>query len=505
MLLQMTPHTVAKPLTYRWVLVFGVRPTMLSCLVFMSCLNRLTITRCARNPARGIIDPARVGERRQIQTMFVPYSRHGCFRDVEVYADWEFEDACTRFQPLAKVEQKCYLKFPERHSYNEFPRICPTHGILSKADAPKQQLCDYSCYRHCPPPPEKCTCFFWDGQPPTLDSVGEYLQYIHEHGLPYPPPPKAIPGGPSDSFTDRIKCLEGGTLSCKPRSPVAIGTHTVRSVMPEDCERPKTPIEDIVHAHIYEYAQALGVEDEVPRVFLSELRRVYPEGFVHRPVFKEVTVFRKPNKIDNLALKALPGGKFFVRTIQYADFFNSPDIHFGDQVLEIDHQWLEERGMPFVLSHARHLDMFRMKILPSPYMRRITLKVRDCAIINEYDIPKKTLENMRSHRDLGFTIHNGCTTAVDHFSPAKIVGLEPDYHIIEVDGQSVLNCADSQIVRLMRNAINRPNSRKVELAVIPERIYLALVNPKIGKHYNVIRNAGFNIGFWTENKVFGVW
>ncbi len=437
--------------------------------------------------------------------MYRPYRRYPCPAPVKFDLDsyLKHEDACTKFEPFQRIQQKCVLKFPDRKNFNEFFRICPTHGKLSNSELPKEQPCNHACLNHCPPPDNDYPCFYWDGIPLALDSVGQYLEHIHKHGYPYPPYPKALPGSPGDKFENRIKALEGHTLSCRPKGPVAVETHTLRAKYPEHCRRPKTPIEDIVHAHIYEYAKAMGIEDEVPRVFLSELRHVYPKGFVHRPVIKDVIIYRKPKAIVDLAIKAFPGNKFFVRTIKYSDFYNSPDLHFGDQIMEIDPRWLEDKKMP--TGDAKDLDMFTMKIMPSPYVRRLKLRVHECAIINEYDVPVKTLENMRSHRDLGFTIHLGRITAVDHHSPAKESGFKPNYHIIEVDGVSVLNFTDEQMVRMMRNRINKHMRREVDVTVIPERVFDTLTDKRVGKHYNVISNAGFNIAFWTEAMISGVW
>ncbi|VDD82618.1 unnamed protein product [Mesocestoides corti] len=313
------------------------------------------------------------------------------------------------------------------------------------------------------------------------------------------------PGSPADSFARRIEGLEGSTLAFRAKGPVAVNTHTMRAKRPEEFDRPKTPFRDVARSHLYHYSRDLGIPDEVPRIFLAELRNVYPEGFVRRPVWRDINVYRQPGSIKDLTLKAFPGHKFFICAIKYIEFFKQADIHFSDQVLEISSTWLPEHRKPQITSHAESLDYFCLRILPSPYLCKLELRVYNCAVIDEFAIRKRTLENMRSHRDLGFTIHQGCITHVDQFSPAQVCGFKPDYQIVEVNGQSVVSYVDSLIVRLIRNALGRNVGRRVEVAVIPKRVYDVLMDPRKGKHYNVISNAGFNLEFWTAHKVFGVW
>ncbi|KAM7535356.1 hypothetical protein Aperf_G00000092740 [Anoplocephala perfoliata] len=85
-----------------------------------------------------------------------------------------------------------------------------------------------------------------------------------------------------------------------------------------------------------------------------------------------------------------------------------------------------------------------------------------------------------------------------------MAGLEVDYIIIEVDGESVLEYSDSHIVRLIRNAIDKAMERSVVLAVMAARIYDALVNSRMGKVYHIAQNTEFDVNAWSENKIFNV-
>ncbi|VDK32441.1 unnamed protein product [Dibothriocephalus latus] len=419
------------------------------------------------------------------------------------------DDYCTKYQPLYRVKPDCVVEFPDRKNYNEFPVVCPVHGILCKPGEGafkkgKPKECAYGCPKHCPPKGTGLPSFYAFGVPKAKDSIQEYLDYVWKYGLAFPPPPKPISGGASDKLANQLLPLRGNSLACRPRSPCVVGSHSVRARRPEECDRPETPIENVSLTHVYHYVKDLGVENEEWKLFYSQLCRVKPEGFVQRPIAQDVYVCRKPKHKQELLVKLLPNNKCFIYNINYNDFFGQPDVHYADQVMEFNHNYLEDAPQPYTSSHADSMDKFILRLRPCPYLRWLTLRVYECAIINEFTLPRKTMNNMRSHRDLGFTIHKGRITAVDHDSPAKIAGFEPDYHIIEVDRQNVVRCPDSQIIRLMRTALNTNRQRRCEVVVLHERIYQTLEEPKVGKLHRIICNKGFHLDRWVRLSPYGL-
>lgn len=379
---------------------------------------------------------------------------------------WALHDNCV-----------CVLRWPHMKNNEEFTERCPLcrTGPAGCNKRLKQPCPKHSCCKAAP-------------------KITEYLAKIYRDGQIYPARTKCCLECECKRFRfpvkDQVECRD-----CEPypeRNPCDEG------------ECPPWPIKDVATAHIYEYAHDLGLSNEDHHIFMAELRDVHPCGFIIRPWYQEVLVTRKPGCLSSLTVKFMPNRKCFMHKINYFDLFNPKvDLHFGDQVLELEHRYLTPRNCP-TRKHVYECDTFVIKIKPCPYLRRLRIKVYECPVINEYDVVKKTLENMRSHRDLGFTIYNGRIMAVDHHSPAKCAGFKPDYHIIEVNGESTLNVPDSQIIRMMRSGINDNFCRETEVVVVPERVYKRISDPLIGIVHEVIPNKGFHFGEWVDVKPFGV-
>ncbi|KAL5965753.1 Syntenin-2 [Taenia solium] len=407
---------------------------------------------------------------------------------------------------FGEIQQCCYLTFPDRNNYNEFLRLCPVHGCLSKPCVQKEVSCLEKCLLHCQSKSPHNLYQIENGLPKALDSVGDYLKHIHNCNFTYPRPKPGNPGSAADPFDKRIKALQVDCMVSRPKSPVVKETFSFRSRRPGEVGMTKPIFLKGVRSQAYRYCRDLGLVDEAARLFIAELRHTFPEGYVERPTWQRVTLFFRPNTLEHLRLRALPGDKYFVCGIRYQDFSTPVDLHFGDQVVEIMPIWMQEqiKEAPRQQSHADNKDGFQVIIVPSPFLRKIQLRVYDCPIINEFNIKKKTIENTRSHRDLGFTIHRGRIVYIDKASPANMSGFEPDYQIVEVAGESVLEHDDSHIIRLIRTAIGRSSARAVELAVIPSRFFDLLMDPRKGKVCTIVRDAEFDVNAWSDNKVFGV-
>ncbi|KAL5108645.1 hypothetical protein TcWFU_002791 [Taenia crassiceps] len=415
-------------------------------------------------------------------------------------------ESCDPPFKFIEIHQCCHLTFPDRNNYNEFPRLCPVHGCLSKPCVQKEVSCLEKCLLHCKPKSPHSLYRIENGLPKALDSVEDYLKCIHSSGYTYPRPQRGNPGSAADPFDKRVKALQVDCMVSRPKSPVFTETFSFRSRRQGEVGMTKPTFLKGVQSQAYKYCRDLGLVDETARLFIAELRHTFPEGYVERQTWQYVTLFFRPNTLEHLRLRALPGDKYFVCGIRYQDFSTPADLHFGDQIVEMMPIWMQEqiKDAPKQRNHAGNTDGFQAIIIPSPFFRKIQLRVYDCPIINEFNIKKKTKENTRSHRDLGFTIHRGRIVYIDKTSPASMSGFEPDYHIVEVAGESVLEYDDSHIIRLIRIAIERSSARVVELAVIPSRFYDMLMDSRKGKVCTIVRDAEFDVNAWSENKVFGV-
>ncbi|KAH9284273.1 hypothetical protein ECG_03191 [Echinococcus granulosus] len=413
---------------------------------------------------------------------------------------------CDLAFKFIEIEQCCHLTFPDRYNYNEFPRLCPVHGCLSKPNVQREVSCLENCLLHCQSKLPQKLPKVENGLPKTFDSVESYLKHIHDCDFAYPQTSPGNPGSAADPFDKRVKALQVDCMISRPKSPPVIETFSFRSRRPGEVGMTKPTFLEGVRSQAYKYCRDLGLVDETARLFIAELRHTFPEGYVERPAWQHVTLNFRLNTLEHLMLRAFPGDKYFVCGIRYQDFNTPVDLHFGDQVVEIMPTWIQEQTTeaPRQQGHASNMDNFQIMIVPSPFLQKIQLRVYDCPIINEFNIKKKTRENTRSHRDLGFTIHRGRIVYIDRASPAKMSGFEPDYQIVEVAGESVLEYDDSHIIRLIRTAIERSSTRATELALVPSRIYDILMDPRKGKVCTIVRDAEFDVNAWSDNKVFGV-
>ncbi|KAM7535355.1 hypothetical protein Aperf_G00000092740 [Anoplocephala perfoliata] len=259
-----------------------------------------------------------------------------------------------------------------------------------------------------------------------------------------------------------------------------------------------------VHSQAYSYCRDLGLEDEIAKLFVAELRHITPKDYAQQPEWRNITLTFQANSFESLKMREFPGGKFFVCGIRYSAFLEPPNLHFGDQVLELVPAWVQAE----IDDERMRGNCFHLRILPSPFYRKVVFRANSCQLIRESDLlcrqRRGTPKVTRSREDLGFTLHQRRIVMVDRFSPAKMAGLEVDYIIIEVDGESVLEYSDSHIVRLIRNAIDKAMERSVVLAVMAARIYDALVNSRMGKVYHIAQNTEFDVNAWSENKIFNV-
>ncbi|VDM22714.1 unnamed protein product [Hydatigera taeniaeformis] len=414
--------------------------------------------------------------------------------------------SCDLAFKFIEIQQCCHLTFPDRNNYNEFPRLCPVHGCLSKPCVEEEASCMEKCLLHCHSKSPHNLYAIENGLPKATDSVEDYLKYIHDCDFAHSRSSLGNPGSATDPFEKRVGALQVNSMASRPRSPVFTATFSFRSRRVGEAGPAKPTFLEGVRSQAYKYCRDLGLVDETARLFVAELRHTFPEGYVERPTWQHVTLFFRPNTLEHLMLRAFPGDKYFVCGIRYQDFNNPVDLHFGDQVVEIMPIWMQEqiKDASQQRSHSDNADGFQAMIIPSPFLRKIELRVYDCPIINEFNIKKRTLENARSNRDLGLAIHRGRVVYIDKASPAKISGLEPDYQIVEVAGESVLEYDDSHIIRLIRTAIRRSLTRAVELAVIPSQFYDVLMDPRRGEVYTLVRDAEFDVNAWSDNKVFGV-
>ncbi|VDO06714.1 unnamed protein product [Rodentolepis nana] len=405
---------------------------------------------------------------------------------------------------LKEIEQKCYLDFPDRPNFNEFLRFCPSHGNKSKPTINEEETCLSTCLQKC-----KSGSFqnFENGLPIPLDSIGECMKLFKTTESPYPPFPQGNPGSTTDPIHKRLGAMSLGTFIKRPRSPVFTETHSFRAQKDGEFIQPK-PKNLNVGSHAYRYCQDLGLVDEIARLFESEIRHLTPEGYVQRPSWRNVSLTFLPNSLQYLHLKEFPGGKFFVCFIRYDAFSNDPDLHFGDQILEIiplgaPSHADDRQSISYVINNS----YFTLRVIPTPFYRKIILRAYDnilqeTGVVNKWIIRKPELS--KSWIDLGFVQHQRRIINVKKNSPAKLAGLKVNDVIIEVNKESVLEYSDSYIIRLIRNAIHESKNRSVVLGVVPSTIYDALMNDKNGKIYKIDRKAEMDVNAWKDNKIFGV-
>lgn len=407
---------------------------------------------------------------------------------------------CHSGSQSKQIEQQCYLFFPGRSSFNEFPRLCPTHWKLSKPKITNAELCLSSCLLRCNANKSSKAFILDNGVPRPLDSINDYLKLFHTDGCPHPSHPRGHP----ESFNNPFRnALEVESFVSRPCSPTATETDTFRARGIGEIMQSKSSRLG-VHSNTYRYCRDLGLVDEMARLFVAELRHVTPKDHAQQPEWRSITLTFQPKRIQFLKLREFPEAKFFVCDIRYDAFLNPPNLHFGDQVLEIVPAWVKAE----TADKRKSGNCFHLRILPSPFYRKVVFRVNNRQVIGESDLLLRQRRGKgkvtRSREDLGFTLHQRRIVEVDKFSPAKMAGLEADYVIIEVDGKSVLEYSDSYIVRLIRNAIDKARDRSVVLAVMTARIYDALVNPRLGRVHSITQNAEFDVKAWSENKIFSV-
>nr|CDS27969.1 pdz domain containing protein [Hymenolepis microstoma] len=405
---------------------------------------------------------------------------------------------------LKEIEQKCYLDFPDRPNFNEFPRFCPSHGNKSKPTINEEETCLSKCLQKCKSDSSQP---FENGLPIPLDSIGECMKLFQTTGSSYPSFPKGNAGSTTDPIHKRLEAMSLESFIKRPKSPVVTETHSFRAQKAEEFIQPK-PKKLIVGSHAYRYCRDLGLVDEIARLFESEIRHLTPEGYVQRPSWRNVSLTFLPNSIQYLHLREFPGGKFFVCGIRYDAFSNDPDLHFGDQILEIvplgaQSQADDRQNISYVINNG----YFTLRVIPTPFYRKITFRTCD-NILKEIDAFGKRgtrkPEISRSWIDLGFIQHQRRIINVRKTSPAKLAGLKVNDVIIEVNKESVLEYSDSYIIRMIRNAIHESENRSVELGVVPAKIYDALMNVKNGKVYKIDQKAEMDVNAWSDNKIFGV-
>ncbi|VDL60140.1 unnamed protein product [Hymenolepis diminuta] len=406
---------------------------------------------------------------------------------------------------LKEIEQKCYLDFPDRLNFSEFLRICPSHGNKSKPKVNEEESCVSTCLKKC-----KADSFknFENGLPNSIDSIGEYLKLLQTEGSSHPPLPKSNPGSAADPIHKRLRALSLESFIKRPRSPVATETHSLRAQKVEEFIQPK-PQNLNVRSHVYRYCRDLGLVDEIARLFEAEIRHITPEGCIQRPSWQNVSLTFLPNSLQYLKIREFSRGKFFVCGIRYDAFSNNPNLHFGDQILEIVPLGIQvhtDGGRN--LSYVMNSSYFNLRVIPTPFYRKIILRAYERGILKESDsLSKRSTQKpeiSNSWIDLGFILHQRKIIDVEKSSPAKLAGVKVNDVIIEVNGESVLEYSDSYIIRMIRNAIHESENRSIGLAVMPARIYDALMNPRNGKVYNIDQNAEMDVNTWSENKIFGV-
>ncbi|CAL8078922.1 unnamed protein product [Calicophoron daubneyi] len=405
------------------------------------------------------------------------------------------------YAPIHSVTADCVLEWPDAPNCREFPVICPVHGILSYWSPENAScLCPFARKKVTLPklsvPEQKKRVRRRDE-----NSIREILLRIWG-GEDIPCGFRFLNSGtPADSLANRRAAFTGAQLSLVPRGPVIVNSHSLRALTNENRRPPRPQPESLPLGYVYAYLRDLDYFNEWCAVFKSQIRHVLPQDVNCTVQYKEVTVCRKKYR-NGVKINVFPGLSCFVISIDYSDFEIKPDLHFGDQILELNHCILQHDNIELSRS-PQQKDVFRLRVRPCPFLKWLVLKMGPCPLVTEMERVRVRKSASRNHRDLGFQINNGCVTAVAVGSPARQAGLLPDHHIIEVGDRFVATCPDDVIASLIRQNIQASPLREAEIVVMPQRIYNKLKS--VHNLYNIATNEGFNLDAWVKAEPSGVY
>ncbi|KAF7232629.1 hypothetical protein EG68_10096 [Paragonimus skrjabini miyazakii] len=307
-------------------------------------------------------------------------------------------------------------------------------------------------------------------------------------------------GTPADSFDNRRIAFNGQQLSFTPRGPVVVDSHSFKALTGCNRREPRTGAGKSPLGFVYAYLEDLGLFSEWCAVFRSEMRHVVPADVCIREPQKYVLIYRKRH-CPGLALNVMPNFRCFVTQIDYSQFECKPDLHYGDQILELNHCILQ-RDFSYAARSSQEQDAFRLRIRPCPYLKWLNMTMGSCPLVTEDISIRPTRDNMRSHLDMGFSLINGCVTSVAVNSPAQEAGLQPDHHIVEIENIFVANHTDQQIINMIRQHITDSPTRSVSLVVMPEQIHSQLQS--IRNIHHIVINDGFHLDAWINAVPFGL-
>ncbi|KAF8568169.1 hypothetical protein P879_00958 [Paragonimus westermani] len=399
--------------------------------------------------------------------------------------------------PIYSVITDCVLDWPDERNCNEFPVVCPAHGTLS-AWYLKSNSDQCTCGKNLLHPSEEAESSPHQLRRRAGTSVREILEQLWGdvpcllRGL--------NSGTPVDSFENRRVVFNGQQLSFTPRGPVVVDSHSLRALT--DCNRrkPQTGAGKSPLGFVYAYLDDLGVVNEWSTVLRSEVRHFVPADVHIREPQKYVLIYRKRH-CPGLAVNVMPNVKSFVTYIDYSQFECKPDLHYGDQILELNHCILQ-RDFSFAACSSQEPDAFRLRIRPCPYLKWLNMTMGLCPLVTEDTSIRSTRDNMRSRLDMGFSIFHGCVTSVAVNSPAQEAGLQPNQHIVEIANIFVANHTDQQIINMIRQHIKDSPTRSVSLVVMPEQIHTQLQSTRNIHH--IVINDGFHLDAWVNAVPFGL-
>ncbi|KAF6776358.1 hypothetical protein AHF37_04582 [Paragonimus kellicotti] len=404
--------------------------------------------------------------------------------------------------PIYSVTTRCVLDWPDEKNCNEFPVVCPVHGTLSTSYL-KLNNDQCTCVKnqlHSSEEASEASPHQHRRRRRTAASVREMLEQLWG-GENIPCLLKGMNSGtPADSFENRRVAFNGQQLSFTPRGPVVVGSHSFKALTECNRRQPCTGAGKSPLGFVYAYLEDLGLFSEWCAVFRSEMRHVAPADVYIREPQKYVLIYRKRD-CPGLAVNVMPNIKCFVTHIDYSQFECKPDLHYGDQILELNHCILQ-RDLSFAARSSQEQDAFRLRIRPCPYLKWLTITMGSCPLVTEDTCVRPTRDNMRSHLDMGFSIHNGCVTSVAVNSPAHEAGLQPDHHIVEIANIFVANHTDQQIINMIRQRITDSPTRSVLLVVMPEQIHSQLQS--IRNIHHIVINDGFHLDAWVNAVPFGL-
>ncbi|CAH8826243.1 unnamed protein product [Trichobilharzia szidati] len=401
------------------------------------------------------------------------------------------------YDPIYSVTADCVLEWPDPDNCNEFPVICPVHGIWSRwCVQPDKGICTCKTDSKSDTSKDKSA-----GDKPDRN-IQEILRKIWDGELPgYLT--NLNSGGASDPVEKRHACFTGAQLRLTPRRPVIVNSHSVRALSLSKQRKPKISINRVPLTIVYAYLADMELYKEWCALFRHQLRHTFPEDLNFREVYREENIYRKQN-CSGILVNVFPNKKCYVTHMDYSKFVIRPNIHYGDQILELKHCVLEEIDEPFPTTarSAQTNDVFHLRTRPCPFLKYFVINVGQCPVINELTMIREKRNAINSYYDLGLQIHNGCITAVAVNSPAKEAGLQPDQQIVEVNGHFVIDHSDIQIISLIRQILSNRKTHSVGLLVIPRRIHEHLQT--VNNLHQVISNQGFHMGSWVNAVPFGL-